>query len=103
MTQTSMHALNDLGSQAECENGTFGDLATYSILQLNVTHIPVKLISGVCLPAACTQEQLTRFSDNTSIQVNNLLIAAQKKFDFLDLTKGYGLVKDYSRLTVTLV
>lgn len=54
MTETSMHGLNDLGSQAECENGTFGDLSTYSILQLNVTHIPVKLISGVCLPSACT-------------------------------------------------
>lgn len=35
--------------------------------------------------------------------MNNLLIAAQKKFDLLNLTKGYGLVKDYSRLTVAVV
>jgi len=35
-------------------------------------------------------------------KVNSLLIKAQKKYDLFDLTKGFGLVKDYSRLTMTL-
>jgi hypothetical protein len=45
---------------------------------------------------------LTDFADTATNKVNGLLIKAQKKFDLFDLAKGYGLVKDYSRLTVTV-
>lgn len=102
MAQTSMHALNDLGSMKECQSGSVADLATYSTLQLNITHIPIPLISGLCLPAECSQAQLSSFIEKTTNGVNNLLVKAQKKFDLVDLTKGYGLVKDYSRLTISL-
>jgi hypothetical protein len=39
MVQSSMHGLDDLGSQWLCQNGPgMSDLATYSTLQLNITH-----------------------------------------------------------------
>jgi len=53
MVLSSMHGLNDLGSEKGCEAGTFGDLATFSTLAVNVTHIPIALISGMCLPVEC--------------------------------------------------
>ena len=102
MTLSTMHALNDLGSQKQCENGSMADLATYSILAFNVTHMPVSLMSGVCLPAACSQDQLTEFGNNFTIMVNDLLISVQERFDLFDLNKGYGWVKDFTRLTGSL-
>ena len=74
MTLNTMHALNDLGSMSECTHGTIGDVATYSTLKLNVTHIPVSLISGLCLPVECTQEQLTGFADTVTNGINNVLV-----------------------------
>ena len=56
MTLSTMHGLNDLGSMEQCQFGTIGDAwSTYSTLKINVTHIPVSLISGLCLPVECTQ------------------------------------------------
>ena len=55
MAQSGMHALNDIGSPYLCEDGQ-EDLAQYATLTLNITHVPTALISGLCLPRACTQE-----------------------------------------------
>ena len=54
MVESSVHQLNDLGSQRACEEGSAGDLATYATLKLNITYIPVELISGLCLPKECS-------------------------------------------------
>lgn len=55
MVQASMHGLDDLGSPWLCENGEdMQDFATYTTLQLNITHMPTALIQGLCLPKACT-------------------------------------------------
>jgi len=62
MVLSSMHGINDLGSESGCENGSFGDLANFSTLTVNITHIPVALISGVCLPTECSRSDLSRFS-----------------------------------------
>ena len=102
MVLSSMHGLNDLGSMEGCQNGSFGELATFSSLMVNVTHIPIALISGLCLPVECSQEKLTDFSDATTAKLNKLLVAAQKKWHFVDLDKGYGLIKDYTRLQVSV-
>ena len=102
MVLSTMHALNDLGSKAGCEHGTIGDSAAYSALRLNVTDIPVSLISGLCLPAECTQGDLSSFTDSLTNKINALLLKAQAQYDLIDLAKGYGLVKDYTRLTVSL-
>ena len=53
MTLSTMHGVNDLGSIQQCQYGTIGD-AVYSTLKINVTHIPVALISGLCLPVECS-------------------------------------------------
>ena len=98
MVLSSMHGLNDLGSESGCQNGSFGDLASFSTLTLNVTHIPISLISGFCLPVECTQAQLAKFSAGVTSKFNNLLIAAQKKLHIFDFDKGHGLIKDYTRL-----
>ena len=63
MAQSSMHALDDLGSLSACEFGTIGDLAGYSTLKLNVTHIPISLYMGLCLPKECSQQNQTQFSN----------------------------------------
>ena len=102
MAMTSFKQLNDLGSMKECTNGVIDDVATYSTLKLNITDIPVGFYQGMCLPAECSQEQLTNFGNNAAIKVNDLLIGVQKKFDLIDFSKDYGLFKDYSRLSVTL-
>lgn len=41
MVASSVHALNDLGSYAQCDYGTIGEWATYSTLSFNLTHIPL--------------------------------------------------------------
>ena len=103
MVASSIHALNDLGSWAQCEHGSIGEwAATYSTLKFNLTHIPLQLISGVCLPAECTQQNLTDFGDSASNKVNSLLTKAQKRFDIFDFSKGYGLIQSFTRLTVSL-
>jgi len=100
MTQTSMHGLNDLGSMHECEHGTMGDLATYTTLKFNLTYIPVQLISGLCLPSECAQQTLTDFSDTVTNKINSLAISLQKRFNLVDLDKGYGLITRESRVTM---
>jgi len=54
MISSSMHGLDDLGSEFLCESEGMVDYATYTTLQLNITHLPTALISGLCLPKACT-------------------------------------------------
>ena len=76
MTLSTMHGVNDLGSMNECEYGTLGDWATYSTLKINITHIPVALISGICLPVECTQTNLTDFGDTVSNKLVNLVTKA---------------------------
>lgn len=68
-----MHGLNDLGSLNQCQFGTIGEWANYSTLKLNITHIPVSLISGFCLPIECTQSNLTHFGDNASDYLTTLI------------------------------
>ena len=103
MAQSSFHGLDDLGSMAQCDHGNLGDyLSQYSTLRLNITHIPISLYQGVCLPKECTQEKLSEFSDKVSILLTSTVTGLQKKLHLFDFSKGYGLVKEYSRLYVTL-
>ena len=68
-----MHGLNDLGSLQQCQFGTIGEWANYSTLKLNITHIPVSLISGLCLPIECTKRNLTQFGNNASDYLTTLI------------------------------
>ena len=102
MVLSSMHGLNDLGSEGGCENGSMADWATFTTLNINVTHIPISLISGLCLPKECSQSDLSQFSHKVTTGINNLLIMLQEKFHIIDFSKGYGLVKPYTRVEVEL-
>ena len=73
MTLSSMHGLNDLGSLQQCQYGTIGEWANYATLQINITHIPISLISGFCLPVECTQANLTKFGNNASDYLTTLI------------------------------
>ena len=79
-----------------------GDLATYATLKLNITYIPVELISGLCLPKECSQKNLTDFSEKVTDIINKIGIMLQKKLHIFDFSKGYGLVKPESRVTMVL-
>ena len=74
MVLASLHGLDDLGSKSLCEEGQI-DLAHYSTLNINVTHLPVALINGICLPASCSVSQLESFGTGLTTKINNLLIA----------------------------
>mmetsp|Transcript_24992 Transcript_24992/g.33487 ORF Transcript_24992/g.33487 Transcript_24992/m.33487 type:complete len:125 (+) Transcript_24992:134-508(+) len=100
MTESTLHGFNDLGSQAACEGEDTID-ATYVTLKLNLTHIPVELISGLCLPRECSQK-LQHVSGRVSDKANDILDAIQRKFHILNLDKGYGIVTKESKVLMTL-
>ena len=100
MVQESMHAINDLGSKRACEGLKMEDLASYSVLKINVTHLPTALISGLCLPKECTPENLQNFGAATTDKINALLVKLQKKYHIFDVGKGW--IRDFTQLTVTL-
>ena len=106
MASTSLHGINDLGSMKECEHGTMADFASYSALKLNFTHSPISLISGICLPKECSQSQLTKFGDNTSILMNTVLRKVAKAldifhFDYNDPT-NWGWINPDTEFTITM-
>ena len=45
---------------------------------------------------------MTDFGDTVSEYLVNLVTKAQKRFHIFDFDKGYGLLKDYSRVYVTM-
>lgn len=86
MWQSGMHGLNDLGSAPLCEEAN----GVYSNLALNITYVPASLISGLCLPKACTPAMMETFMVNMTDRVNGLLIAVQKKLGVFNV--GPGLI-----------
>ena len=85
-----------------CDYGTIGDLAGYSTLKLNITHIPIGFYMGLCLPKECSQLNQTQFSNNVSIFLNQVLGNLQKNFHLIDFSKGYGLIQPFTDVFFTL-
>ena len=102
MTFQSMHGLADLGRKKECERGDMADFATYSTLNLNITHVPVQLISGLCLPVECTPEQLQQFSTTITGKIDNLLVKLQENHHFLPIKDDSGLLRNFTRLQLEI-
>ena len=50
MTMYGTWQLNDLGSYTECRKLDFAD---YAIISLNISHTPLTLFMGACLPTEC--------------------------------------------------
>ena len=74
------------------------DYATYSTLNLNITHIPVQLISGLCLPKECSADQLQSFSTMITGKINTLLENIQKNRHLFPIHEDRGLIRDFTRL-----
>ena len=76
MVLSSMHAINDVGSQHLCENPADGqeDIAHYVSLHANLTHLPASLISGLCLPKECSSEVIHDFGFKLQTNINEGLI-----------------------------
>ena len=56
-----MHGINDVGGNQEkgCK-----EVGRYTILNLNVSSMPVKIREGLCLPLECDQNILDIFATN---------------------------------------
>lgn len=96
MWQSGMHGLDDVGSKPMCDQAS----GTYTSLMLNLTHLPAGLISGVCLPPACSQEIIDNFSESLTRKVNYLLVGAFKKLG-VDL-EGNMFVQNFTRVELSL-
>lgn len=73
MLQSSMHDLDDLGSEYLCTDGDMNNWASYTTLTLNITHQPTSFINGLCLPKVCTPEAIAALSMNATNKFNSLL------------------------------
>lgn len=78
----SLHFITDLGSKDVCQNLTN---TTYVHMNANVTHIPVSIFMGICIPSvACTQDDMDTMTGIITDKVNNAL-------QFIDDTVPNGL------------
>ena len=102
MAFETMHGLADLGRKSVCQSGSMADYATYSTLNLNITHIPVQLISGLCLPKECTPDQLESFSGMITSKANALLMNIQKNHHLIPIHEDSGLIRDFTRLQIAV-
>lgn len=86
MVSSSMHGLDDLGSLYLCESDGMADYATYTTLMLNITHLPTALISGLCLPKTCTNENMEWFNLATTDKINSLMESVQRRLGIFNFT-----------------
>jgi hypothetical protein len=71
MTMYGTYMINDLGSYQGCK--TMADVAGYAVMSLNISHSPIKLNLGACLPKECTQADYSYVSDTVSGMIAELL------------------------------
>lgn len=103
MVSSSMHDLDDLGSQYLCDSGDMSEWATYTTMMLNITHMPTALISGLCMPKACTPEALYALSDDATNKINNFLAKLQHKFGMFNFTdQTTGFIRNFTEVQFTL-
>lgn len=61
-------------------------MADYTTLQVNITHMPTALISGLCLPKECTIENLNFLTNATTNTINSFLETLQRKYGMFNFT-----------------
>ena len=67
----SLHFITDLGSKDVCQSS---DNTTYVHLNANVTHIPVAVFMGICIPSvACTQDDMDIMTQVITDKINDAL------------------------------
>jgi hypothetical protein len=75
MVQSSMHGLDDLGSEYLCNSEGMENFSVYTSLMLNITHLPTALISGLCLPKSCSLQNMNWFNTEASNKLNSVMEA----------------------------
>ena len=73
-TQMSMYGtfmINDLGSYQGCK--LMANVAEYAVISLNISHSPISLNLGACLPKECLQADYTAVATKVSKVIANFL------------------------------
>eukprot|EP00347_Sterkiella_histriomuscorum_P018864 403343880 len=67
----SFKNVNDLGSYSRCQNdlGTFSDFA---VMNFNLSHLPLVLHFGVCMPKECKQVNVNELNSGVTNLINNV-------------------------------
>lgn len=60
---------DDYGNYTKCHELELQEKATYVVLTINTTAIPIKLVFGLCLPRVCTKDMY----DTVMTAITNLL------------------------------
>lgn len=109
MSHHSAHTVTDLGDQLRCDQNTsmvdaYHLRTRYSVLSLNVTALPVKVLVGLCLPEQCTQDDLS----DLAVWATGTMNHALDEFDKI-VPKGLDVFgidvvrANYTRVTTDLV
>ncbi|CDW83385.1 UNKNOWN [Stylonychia lemnae] len=69
----SLKGINDLGSYSKCQQN-LGQYSDYSTLNFNLSHLPLILHFGLCLPKECKQANLDKFNEAITDTINNAWI-----------------------------
>ena len=85
MVEQSFHAILDMGSYSTCQQIANGD-ADYTVLNVNISHFPVDIFFGICLPKECSQAD----QEYAGIQITEVLTSAVQSF-----VKRTGLQSHY--------
>ena len=94
MTMYGTYMINDLGSYDGCK--TMAEYADYAVMSLNISHSPIKLNLGACLPKECKQADYSYVSDSVSGMIANLLKQV------LNGTGGKpGIIQPWTTLSLT--
>lgn len=75
--------IGDMGDYAGCK--ALSDVATYNVIQLNVTNLPFNVRFGVCLPRECDQQMMASAGAAISSTLSGVAskLAAALKIDLL--------------------
>lgn len=63
MTMYGTWHLNDLGSYSQCSDLPYAD---YAVLSLNISHTPLTIFFGACMPSQCTQADYWQVTEHAT-------------------------------------
>ncbi|TNV84519.1 hypothetical protein FGO68_gene10143 [Halteria grandinella] len=93
MTMYGFMMINDLGSYSECQKL---EMAEYAMVTVNITHVPLMIYFGTCLPKQCTQTDLQRGGDALAGAFNEIYSLFAPKVD------GTGTFHPWTRFNFTV-
>lgn len=90
---------DDYGNYTKCHELELQNKATYVLLTLNTTALPIKLAIGLCLPQTCTKSMYDTVMTKTTALLNEyvpMLVVKIKAVDHIVLpTSTYQAYVDF--------